>query len=119
MVFFDNNVLALPDCPDIFAELADMRVEVDFNQGMDARLVTEETAHMISRVKMPLVRMAFDYSGIRPFVQKAIQHLKTAGVSGRRQVFYVLRNYIDDPQDFFEPVRDHLSWGVVVIPNAI
>ena len=116
VVFFDNNVLALPEWRSIFRELAALQTPADFNQGMDVRLVTDEAAEAIARANIPIVRLAFDYSGIRPWVEQAIGRLKSAGVRGRRLVFYVLHNYIDDPQDFFERVRDLLSWGVVVYP---
>lgn len=116
VVFFDNNILALPNWRDIFLELADLGVEVDFNQGMDARLVNEENADLISRMNIPLVRMAFDYAGIRPWVEKAIWCLKEHGIKGKRIIFYVLHNYVDSPDDFFERVRALLSWGVVAYP---
>ena len=88
----------------------------DFNQGMDARLLTEESAALLARMKIPIIRLAFDYSGIRPWVEKAIAVLKDQGIKGRRIVFYVLHNYLDDPEDFFERVRDLFEWGAVVYP---
>ncbi len=115
-VFFDNNVLALPNAMDIFAELVDLGIQVDFNQGMDARLVKEDNAALIGKMNMPFIRMAFDYRGIRPWVERAIEILKAHGVRGRQIIFYVLHNYVDDPEDFFERVRDLLLWGVVVYP---
>lgn len=116
VVFFDNNILALPTWRDIFEELAELGIECDFNQGMDARLLTEENAAVLARMKIPIIRLAFDYSGIRPWVEKAITVLKEQGIKGRRIVFYVLHNYLDDPEDFFERVRDLLEWGTVVYP---
>ncbi len=116
VVFFDNNVLALPNWRDVFEECIELGVEADFNQGMDARLMTEEAAALIAKMKMPVIRMAFDYIGIRPWVEKAIERLKGHGIKGRRIVFYTLHNYVDDPDDFFERVRDLLSSGVVVYP---
>ncbi len=116
VIFFDNNILGLPVAKDIFRELAELQVEVDFNQGMDVRFIDHEYAELISRMKCPFVRMAFDYWGIRPSVERGIQLLKDHGVKGRRMVFYVLYNYVDDPQNFFERVRDLLNWGVVIYP---
>ena len=115
-VFFDNNILGLPVAKAIFEELADAGVEVDFNQGMDVRFIDDEYARLISNMNCPIVRMAFDYAGIRLSVERGIQLLKDHGIRGRRMVFYVLYNYVDDPQDFFERVRDLLRWGVVVYP---
>src|SRR5207247_1201435 len=78
--------------------------------------IDDEYADLISQMKCPMVRMAFDYSGIRPSVERGIRLLKQHGIKGRRMVFYVLYNYVDSPQDFFERVRDLLSWGAVVYP---
>ena len=93
-----------------------MGLQVDFNQGMDARLIREDNAALIGKMNMPFVRMAFDYRGIRPWVEGAIETLKAHGVRGRQIIFYVLHNYVDDPEDFFERVRDLLQWGVVAYP---
>ena len=116
VVFFDNNILALPDWRGVFEELLNLGLEVDFNQGLDARLVDDEKADLLARINIPVIRMAFDYIGIRPWVEKAVNLLKDRGVRGRRIVFYALYNYVDDPEDFFQRVRDLLSWGVVVYP---
>ena len=34
LIFFDNNILAAPNCNDSFDELIQLGVQVDFNQGM-------------------------------------------------------------------------------------
>jgi len=115
-VFFDNNILALPNWRDVFIELIELQMKCDFNQGMDARLINEENAALLGKMDIPFIRMAFDYIGIRPYIEKAITRLKDNGIKGRRMVFYVLHNYVDDPEDFFQRVRDLLSWGVVVYP---
>ena len=44
---WDNNVLGESHWRDLFAELKELKVEVDFNQGLDARLVTEEVAEAL------------------------------------------------------------------------
>lgn len=116
IVFFDNNVLGLPESERIFTELAELGLPVDFNQGMDVRYMSEANIDMITSVKMPFIRMAFDYSGIRPWVEKGIELLVNNGVRGKSLVFYVLYNYIDDPEDFFLRIRDLLNWGVVCYP---
>ncbi len=115
-VFFDNNILGLAVWRDVFQELIDLGIEVDFNQGMDARFVNDENAAMIRRMHMPFIRLAFDYAGIRAAVERAITCLNAHGIRGKRIIFYVLHNYVDDPHNFFERVRDLLSWGVAVYP---
>jgi hypothetical protein len=116
IVLFDNDILGSPNWPQIFDELAETGLPVDFNQGLDARLITDEAAEKIAKLKMHAIRLAFDYSGIRKFVERAITTLEAHGVKRRKLIFYALYNYIDDPNDFFLRVRDLLKWGVVVYP---
>jgi hypothetical protein len=116
VVFFDNNILGSSIWRDVFLELIDLNVEVDFNQGMDARYVTEEVVDLLSKMKFPMIRLAYDYTQIRPHVEKATNLLKNHGISGRRVSFYVLYNYVESPDEFFYKVRDLLSWGVVAYP---
>lgn len=116
VVFFDNNILAAENWRELFDELARLQVEVDFNQGMDARCVTDEVAEKLSKMNMPMIRLAYDYVGIRNSVEKSIEILKAHRIRGRRMIFYVLHNYVDTPTDFFHKVRDLLDWGVLAYP---
>ena len=116
VTFFDNDILGMPNWRDLFDELAELGMKVDFNQGLDARLVTDEVAEKISKLRMDAVRMAWDYEGIRPTVERAINILSAHEISRRNMIFYALFNYVDSPEDFFRRVRDLLNWGVVVYP---
>lgn len=116
VTLWDNNVLASPYWRDIFTELEEWGLEVDFNQGLDARLLTEETALRLRRLRVPLLRLAYDTREVRESVKKAICLLKDIGVKGRKIVVYCLFNYQDTPMDFLERVKDLLGWGVVSYP---
>jgi hypothetical protein len=117
VVFFDNNILASPGWRTIFDELEDMKLRVDFNQGLDARLITEEVAERLSRLKRErLLRLAYDEQKNRQFVEKAIERLKAYGIKGREILVYALFNYEDDPKDFFQRILDILKWGTVAYP---
>jgi len=116
VILWDNNILGNPNWRALFDELAELGMITDFNQGLDARLVTEEVAKKISRIRMEVIRVAYDYHGIGPFVERAIRLLKDAGISPRKITSYALFNYQDDPEDFFERVRDLLNWGAVSYP---
>lgn len=116
VILWDNNILGNPNWRALFDELEELGMVTDFNQGLDARLVTQEVAEKIARMQMEVVRVAYDYHGIGPFVERAIRFLREAGVSPRKIVSYTLFNYQDDPEDFFERVRDLLNWGAVCYP---
>jgi hypothetical protein len=116
IILFDNDILGAPNWRDIFDELIELNLPTDFNQGLDARLVTDEVAERLSKMKMRAIRLAFDYSGIKKFVERAIVTLNKHGIKSRRLIFYTLYNYVDSPNDFYERVKALLEWGVVVYP---
>lgn len=117
VIFFDNNILASSGWRSIFDELVDLGLKVDFNQGLDARLITEGVAEKISQLKIdPIVRLSYDYWKRRIPVQTAIQLLKSHGIDGRRILVYALYDFADDPDDFFERIREILRWGAVCYP---
>jgi hypothetical protein len=116
VILWDNNILASPYWKDIFDELEGLRLEVDFNQGLDARLFNEEIAIRLKRLKTPLIRLAYDSRGIREPLKKAIALLKGVGIRGRKILVYCLYNHLDTPEDFLNRIKDNLEWGVVAYP---
>lgn len=116
VVFWDNNFLASPHRESILDELQELRLEVDFNQGLDARLLTEELAVHLCTLKIPVVRLAYDSDSIREPLKKAIELLKRLGVDRRRIIVYCLYNYDDTPEGFLERIKDLINWGVVSYP---
>lgn len=116
VVFWDNNILASPYWRNIFDELEELNLEIDFNQGLDARLLTEEVAIRLKRLKIPIVRLAYDIKGIRKRLKRAIKLLKTVGFRGRRIIVYCLHNFSDTPEDFLNRIKDLMEWEVVAYP---
>jgi len=116
IIFWDNNLLASPYWRDIFEEIEESGLEVDFNQGLDARLFTEEVASKLKKLKIPIVRLAYDSNSIKKDLEKAVNLLKEAGFRGRRIIVYCLYNHLDTPEDFLNRSRDLLAWGVVTYP---
>lgn len=116
IIFWDNNILASPHWRDIFAELAEMQKTVDFNQGLDARLLTPEVVGAMRRFKVPVVRLAYDSDAIREPLHKAVKLLLASGYNGRRIVVYCIYNHTDKPDGFHQRVRDLVDWGVVAYP---
>lgn len=117
VIFFDNNILASPYWKNIFEEIKNLDLRVDFNQGLDARLITAEVAKNISELKIDeVVRLSYDYHEIGPYVKNAIELLNSYGIDGRRILVYALYNFTDDPEDLFERIKDILRWGAVCYP---
>ena len=44
----DPNILACKDAPDLLQQLVDSKAEIDFNQGIDARLITTQKAELLA-----------------------------------------------------------------------
>jgi len=116
VIFFDNNILASPFWGDIFDEVIEMGLTVDFNQGLDSRLLSEESAEKISKMKIPVVRLAYDRSSQKKHVERAIDLLHDNGISKRDILVYSLYNFTESPDEFLERVLDILRWGAVCYP---
>jgi hypothetical protein len=119
VILWDNNVLGERHWRELFAELKELNVEVDFNQGLDARLVTPEVAQALTELNIPTIRFAYDFPGMRKGMETAIKNLRAAGLGRHRYghiVCYVLYNHRDDPNDLFERVRQLLAWGIAAYP---
>ena len=102
---------------DIFKELLDFEKKVDFNQGIDARFVTEPIAKMIASLKLDsTIRLAYDSPNQQKYVKQAIERLFNAGISKRDIFVYTLFNYTSPAEEFFHRVREILNWGAVCYP---
>ena len=115
-ILWDNNVLGVPNWSDVVDELKAAGVSVDFNQGLDARLITDDIARKLREVRVNPVRLAYDIPSERNAVQSAIESLHAAGFSRRRIIVYTLYNFTDTPDQFWGRVTDLLSWGSVSYP---
>ena len=60
IVLCDPNILACPDWKDLLQQLIDSKARVDFNQGLDIRIMTQEKAEMLSHVRIKYIHFAWD-----------------------------------------------------------
>lgn len=60
IVLCDPNILACKDWRELLQQLIDSGAEVDFNQGLDIRLMTEEKARMLSKIRIKEIHFAWD-----------------------------------------------------------
>ncbi len=116
VILWDNNILGNANWRAIFDELAEIGLEVDFNQGLDARFITDEVVEKLKKLRFYNLRLAYDYKGIRPFVERALERLDAGGIDKRKVVLYTLYNYIDDPEDFKTRVEEIVQWGATSYP---
>lgn len=56
----DPNLLACPDWKELLQQLIDSKARVDFSQGLDIRMMTDEKADMLTKVKLDAIHFAWD-----------------------------------------------------------
>jgi hypothetical protein len=82
---------------------------VDFNQGTDARYVTDELMQLMSEIPIRPLRIAFDHIGIQ---KQYIQAVELAAKHGIKELSnYILFNYQDKPSDFYNRLRINIDMG--------
>jgi hypothetical protein len=73
---------------------------VDFNQGLDSRLITNDTAQLLSKIKwIRFIRFACDTTAAVEPLLKAIEKLNRYGVKNYRIFVYVLVKDIADANE--------------------
>lgn len=88
---YDPNTLACREWKDILQQLADSKAWVDFNQGVDIRLMTDEKADMLRQIKIKQVHFAFDRYQDKDIVMPRLKTFKEVTDWGRSKVsVYVL-----------------------------
>lgn len=76
---------------------------VDFNQGVDARLFTEDIVEQLSRIAIRPLRIAFDDIKTFPSYNEAIRMSAAAGLKDFSN--YLLYNFMDKPLDLYQRLR--------------
>lgn len=78
-------------------EMGGEQIWVDFNQGLDARLITPEVAKSLARLRwISVVRLACDTSAMLPIIEQATNYMKEAGVAKSRFWAYALVQDLDE-----------------------
>lgn len=94
LTIIDNNILALPDhfaliCQQLIKE----KIKVDFNQGLDIRLVIDDIARLLRAVRIKEhLRFSFDHPSIEMGFRQGIETL-IKYIPPSRFMIYVLIGY--------------------------
>lgn len=120
LVLMDNNVLASNKFDTIIDDIISMGFTknavfgpnkrkriVDFNQGLDARLLTEHKMQRLAEIPLAPMRLAFDSIDQKDAYVRAV---RLAHKYGQRDMSnYILYNYEDSPEDFYERLRINID----------
>jgi hypothetical protein len=109
VVILDNNILALPEHFRLICEQAkENKIRLDFNQGLDHRLLSQDIVDLLKSISHIEYRFAFDNSAYEKSVLSAIQLLKKNKIN--RCSWYVLAGFdssFEDAIDRLNLLRDN------------
>jgi hypothetical protein len=95
---FEFDKVARPLYEKHFKQTKRKRI-VDFNQGVDARLVTEEKIKKLAEINIKPLRIAFDHYSMKDTYEKAVRLAARFGI--KQLSNYLLYNYKDKPEDLY------------------
>lgn len=94
IVLLDPNIMACPEWKELIHQLIHSNAYVDFNQGVDIRLMTEERAELFKQVKVKSIHFAWDcYKDKEAVLAKLKLFKEITGWDRRKMTVYVLTNY--------------------------
>lgn len=114
LVLLDNNVLASHSFQQIISDIVELgfhrgaklnnrKRKIDFNQGLDARLLTKEKMQLLSLTAIKPLRIAFDFIEMKDLYVDKVKLARDHGMLNLSN--YVLFNFLDTPEDFYERLR--------------
>lgn len=116
VVLWDNNIMASPYWKEILIEIRERGLKIDFNQGIDARLIDREKAEVIASLKTDLIRTAFETINDEEDVERGIKLLIATGIRPRKILAYLIYNFNDSPDDLLYRLQKTIEWGIVSYP---
>jgi len=123
----DNNVLASPQLEQIVDDLIELGYgknqftesnpkrlrTIDFNQGLDASKVNENTMSLLSNLNIRPMRIAFDNVKEKKIYERALKIASSHGITDFSN--YMLYNWRDTPKDLYERLKINIKmnerWG--------
>ena len=121
-ILMDNNVLASDHGIKQIEEIIKLKIKVDFNQGLDARLIDNSISKLLSKVKwLHVIRLACDSPEMMEPVRKAVELLRWNNVKPQRFFVYTMINNIPESierlkfikglycEPFAQPFRDFIK----------
>lgn len=121
IVLCDPNILACKDWKDLLWQLIESKAEIDLNQGIDARMLTEEKCEYIERLKIREIHFAWDRYDDKDKILpklKMFSDVCTKKPNQHNAIVYVLVNHastIDQDLERIYTLRDMGYWAYVMV----
>lgn len=96
IVLCDPNILAYPGHQELLQQLADSKVKVDFNQGLDIRLINTKNIELLKQIRLDGIHFAYDRYEDKKIIEKKLKEFKKATGYDKdkgRVMVYILTNY--------------------------
>lgn len=96
IVLCDPNILACKDHMELLQQLVNSRAKVEFNQGLDIRLVNDRNIELLKKIKLEGIHFAFDRWQDKDIIEPRLRAFaeKTGYNRGKGRVMvYILVNY--------------------------
>lgn len=121
IVLYDPNILACRQWRDLLAQLADSKAMVDFNQGLDVRVLTPAKCRALEHIRIKEIHFAWDrYEDKHKVLPKLemFAELCNGKVGAHNAIVYVLVNHTSTIQQDLERIytlRDMGYWAYVMV----
>lgn len=119
IVLCDPNILACKDWKELLQQLIDSKAWVDFNQGLDIRMMTEEKAQMLSQIKTKEIHFAWDrYQDKELVLPRLEMFAKHTKLNSHNRIVYTLVNFdttIDQDLERIYTLRQMGYWAYVMV----
>lgn len=119
IVLCDPNILACRQWKNLLQQLIDSKSYVDINQGLDIRLMTEEKAEMIKKMKIKRLHFAWDrYQDKDIIVPKFKMFKDITQFDIRKLIVFVLCNFdttIEQDLERIYTLRELGYWAYVML----
>ena len=125
LVLMDNNITASSRYREVIAEVRDLGFipgarlhragqrpvlrRVDFNQGVDARILVKSPMYLreMATICINPLRIAFDHMGLKRVYERAVRMAAENGITSLSN--YMLYNFMDTPADLYERMRLNIA----------
>lgn len=94
LILCDPNILGCPQHMELLQQVVDSKAKVDFNQGLDIRLVNDKNLELLKQIPMKYIHFAYDRIKDKDLVERKLKDFKDAtGYTHRKVMVYILVNY--------------------------
>lgn len=101
----DPNLLASKNHKELLSQLVESKAWVNMNQGVDARLLTEENIDLLKQIKLSKIHFAWDNIADREKVVPKLELFKKlTDCNMRKTIVYVLTNFNSTHEEDLERV---------------